>query len=122
MSEFTDDCSATEGPGETRRLPLRALIYSSADKPGHFVAHCLELDVVAVGRSALEAVRLLDELVGELIVAALADGTIDKVLHPAPADRWEKFAQGVERREARRDEHAHRRRTTATHHMDYALA
>jgi len=69
-------------------LKLTFLIYPSEDSPGKYVAHCLELDVVAVGRAEPEAITLLKELITELWKAAAKDGTLDDIINPAPAQFW----------------------------------
>ena len=44
-------------------LNLTFLLYPSEDSPGRFVAHCLQLDVVAVEDTKEKAILLLKELV-----------------------------------------------------------
>ena len=68
---------------------LQFLIYRDEDDPEQWVAHCLELDVVAVESTQDKAIRLLKELIEDLFRAALADGTIDKVFRPAPPKYWQ---------------------------------
>jgi len=64
------------------------LIYPSEGAPGKYVAHCLELDVVAVESSRPKAVELLKELIEDLIEAAIADDTLEQIVKPAPAPYW----------------------------------
>jgi len=77
-----------------RHYPLRLnfLLYPSEDQPGHIVAHCLELDVVAAASTHDDAILLLKELIGELLEAAEKDGTLDQVMNPAPAKYWRMLA------------------------------
>jgi len=79
-------------PDSLPTFSLTFLLYPCEEKPGRFVAHCLEFDVVAVGDGPPEAALLLKELVNDLLDTALADGTLDQVLRPAPDDYWRKFA------------------------------
>jgi len=54
---------------------LNFLIYPCEERPGRFMAHCLELDVVAVGDTKPKAILLLKELIADLLRAAMEDGT-----------------------------------------------
>lgn len=76
-------------------LCLTFLIYPSEDKPRRFVAHCLELDVVAVESNRPRAILLLKELITELIDAALADDTLEKIFSPAPDRYWKMLAHAT---------------------------
>ncbi|MCX5676018.1 MAG: hypothetical protein NTX87_13505 [Planctomycetota bacterium] len=75
------------------QLSLNFLIYPCRDPPGRFAAHCLELDVLAVGKTKPEAIALLKELIEDLFSAALEDGTFDKVFKPAPQEYWQRLAK-----------------------------
>ncbi len=74
-------------------LSLTVLVYPDEDNPRLYIAHCLELDVVAAGETKPKAIVLLKELIGDLIVAAEQDGTLDKVLRPAPRKYWQMLAR-----------------------------
>ena len=74
------------------RFIFTFLIYPCESAPGKYVAHCLELDVVAVESNRPRAVELLKELIEDLIETALADDTLDKILNPAPAEYWQALA------------------------------
>jgi len=71
---------------------LTFLIYPCESTPGKYVAHCLELDLVAVESNRPRAVELLKELVEDLIEAAVADGTLEKIFKPAPDEYWKALA------------------------------
>ena len=64
------------------------LLYPSEQEQGKHVAHCLELDVVAVATTRPKAILLLKELITELLVAAIEDDTLRLVFTPAPAKYW----------------------------------
>ena len=75
-----------------RRKPvlcLTFLLYPCEEAPRRWVAHCLELDVVAVGSNRPRAITLLKELITELFTAAAQDDTLDKVFNPAPTKYWQ---------------------------------
>ena len=77
------------------RFTFTFLIYPCESNPGKYVAHCLELDVLAVQANRPRAVELLKELIEDLIEAAIADDTLDKIFKPAPAEYWEALAHCV---------------------------
>lgn len=72
---------------------LTFLMYRHPDAGGHFVAHCLEMDVVAVGSNRPRAISLLKELIEEAVVSAYHDGTQDTLMHPAPPEYWALLAR-----------------------------
>jgi len=75
-----------------RVMSLTFLIYPCEEDPRRFVAHCLEMDVLALGDTKPKAILLLKELIEDLLIAAEEDGTMDKVFRPAPAKYWGKLA------------------------------
>ena len=72
-------------------LKLNFLIYPSEDAPGDYVAHCLEMDVVAVEHSRADAVALLKEFIEDLIHRANETDTLHKLLKPAPDKYWQQL-------------------------------
>jgi len=73
-------------------LFLTFLVYPDADIPGDFVAHCLNLDIVATGDTQGSAIDLLKELVEDAVLAALEDGTLEQLCRPAPRKYWAMLA------------------------------
>ncbi len=71
------------------------LIYPSDSAPGKYVAHCLELDLVAVESNRPRAIELGKELIEDLIEAAVADDTLEKIFKPAPAAYWAALAHST---------------------------
>lgn len=66
---------------------LTCLEYKDGD---YCIAHCLEFDIVAQGKTFEEANKVLAELIGEQIKFAAEKDLEDKVLfRPAPAKYWE---------------------------------
>jgi len=83
-------------PGKRRKrgvLNLNFLIYPCEENPGRFVAHCLELDIVAVEDTIDEAIILLKNLVEDLLESAAKEGTLDKVFRAAPRKYWKMLAR-----------------------------
>jgi hypothetical protein len=77
----------------TRSISLKFLIYHSEDEPEKWVAHCLELDVVAVGSNRPRAILLLKELIDELFSNATQENTLEQVFTPAPIKYWRMLAK-----------------------------
>ena len=78
-----------------KRIPqftLTFLLYPSEDEPRKCVAHCLELDVLAVARTRPKAILLLKELITDLFVAAEEDDSVDQLFTPAPTKYWRRLA------------------------------
>lgn len=76
-----------------RVAPLTFLLYPCEENPGRYVAHCLELDVVAVEDTKPKAILLLKELISDLLEAAIQDGTLDRIFRPAPLEYWQKLVR-----------------------------
>ncbi len=74
-------------------LCLRAIVYM---EDGLFHAHCLEMDLVAVGDSEKASLKELQEMIESHISFAVFKGDDDLLLFPAEKiyfDRWEKANQ-----------------------------
>ena len=74
---------------------LTFLLYRCQEDPGKFVAHCLELDVVAVEETKPKAIDLLKELIEVQVNSAIADHALARVFRPAPRKYWEMLAQAT---------------------------
>lgn len=109
------------GKRESGALTLSFLLYPCEDDPKRFVAHCLELDVVAVEHTKPKAILLLKELITELFAAALEDGTVDKLFRPAPAEYWQKLVNAKPYRPPERVLNRHIL-APPVRRVDYALA
>ena len=69
---------------------LRGMVYRDGQ---WWIAHCLEMDVVAEGDSAIEAIRSAVELCGIKIEEAMRDGNLRSIFRPAPPEIWELYAR-----------------------------
>ena len=67
---------------------VNILIKKEADL---FVAHCLELDIVAAAKTADQAQREIVSLVCAQIDYAFANNNLDNLFHPAPHEVWSEF-------------------------------
>ncbi len=102
-------------------LSLTFLIYSDEDSPDDYVAHCLELDIVATGTNPPRAIRLLKELIEDVLLAAIKDDTLAKQFHPAPIKYWKRLAD-AERYSPPLSIKKRRINAAPVHRVDYALA
>jgi len=75
---------------ERPTLSLHAIVYPDTETGG-FLAHCLELDLMASGSSAEEASSDLVDVVTAQIQYAFDHDNLDYLIHPAPADAWQRF-------------------------------
>ncbi|MGB5157136.1 type II toxin-antitoxin system HicB family antitoxin [Desulfobacterium sp. N47] len=56
-----------------------------------FVAHCLELDIVATGKTIAEAQNEIISLISAQIEYAFANNNLEHLYHPAPPEIWNEF-------------------------------
>lgn len=56
-----------------------------------YIAHCLELDIVAVGSTLEETQREIVSLICAQIDYAFSNDNIENLYHPAPAEVWQEF-------------------------------
>ena len=81
---------------ETLDLPHFDLLhYLLSESEGQHVAHCLDIDLVAVGKSQTEAAVRLDRLVKAHIEYALATGEMASLKTRAPQSFWKQFLDGT---------------------------
>jgi len=66
-----------------------------------YVAHCLELDIVATGETPDEARREIVALVCAQVDYAFSNDNIDNLYHPAPREVWKEFFECNDRNETR---------------------
>jgi hypothetical protein len=81
--------------GKTRdinglRIDLRAVIYRYQK---WWIAHCLELDLVAEGATPIDAFRDLMELSASQVKAACKMGNLDSIFRSAPPEIWTMFSR-----------------------------
>ena len=65
-------------------INLSAIVYC---EDGVWLAHCLELDIVAEGTDLQDALRSLMSLCDLQITTALEEGDIAAIFRPAPPER-----------------------------------
>src|SRR3990172_10019503 len=86
-------------PDTMTRLSFRATV---AREGGDWVAHCLDLDLVATGPTAEAA---MDELAGAVeaqLWYARAQHNFEYLFRPAPAEAWERFGEILARQRGSR--------------------
>jgi predicted RNase H-like HicB family nuclease len=73
------------------KISLSAIIYREDDT---WLAHCLEMDIVAEGETPGKAWRDLDDLCKLQINIALEEGDLESIFRPAPSEIWKLFWLG----------------------------
>jgi hypothetical protein len=58
---------------------------------GIFVAHCLELDIVATGDTLIQAQKDIVALICAQIDYAFSNDNLENLYHPAPKEVWAEF-------------------------------
>ena len=81
-------------------INLSAIVYS---EKAEWIAHCLELDIVAEGKSAEDALQSLISLCDLQIETALEEGDLESIFRPAPPEFWKMFATGKEKTFAKKN-------------------
>ena len=72
-----------------KSMSFRACIYPSEEEKGHFVAHCLELDVFGEGTSVEQAILELLEVIETQIESCQETGA--QLQFFAPKSVWHKY-------------------------------
>jgi hypothetical protein len=80
--------------GTDLSINLSAVVYQ---ENGTWIAHCLELDIVAEGKDADDAIDSLISLCDFQIKVALGEGDLGSVFRPAPPEIWRMFSAGKRR-------------------------
>lgn len=73
---------------ERLSIPLSGVAYADGDL---WIAHCLQLDVAAEGKTAEEAIDNVIELIGFHVQTAMEVGDIQSIFRPAPPEIWKMF-------------------------------
>ena len=74
---------------------LRVLHYLITESENQFAAHCLDLDLVAIGADVKAASRKLDDLVKDHIEFSLSTGQFTNLETKAPTSYWKLFFSGT---------------------------
>ncbi|MBU4261221.1 MAG: hypothetical protein KKC76_04985 [Proteobacteria bacterium] len=61
------------------------------EEDGMYVAHCLELDVVAVSKTPDQAQREVISLICAQVDYAFSNNNLNNLYHPAPPEVWTEF-------------------------------
>jgi len=61
------------------------------EEDGMIVAHCLELDIIAVGTTLKEVQSEIVSLICAQIDYAFSNDNLDNLYHPAPPEMWQEF-------------------------------
>ena len=72
-------------------IELRGVVYREGP---WWIAHCLEMDVVAEGDTPFEAISSAAELCGLKIEDAMREGDMRSIYRPAPPELWELYDRG----------------------------
>jgi hypothetical protein len=75
-------------------IDLRAVVYREGDV---WIAHCLELDIAAEGKTSLEARRDLGDLCALQIRVATEDGDLSRVFRAAPPELWHVYFRATKK-------------------------
>lgn len=75
-------------------IPLSAVVYCEG---GVWLAHCLELDIVADADNPAQAIEDMMDLATLQVTVAAKEGELESVFRPAPPEFWKMFWMGTER-------------------------
>lgn len=76
---------------KTLRLPLRVVFYKEED---HWVAHCLEFDLIGTGVTRRNAIASLSDAIHIQVSESLEHGNVHNLFSPADGRFLEMFAAG----------------------------
>ena len=71
------------------RLDFSILIYPEDDL---WIAHCLEMDLPAEGKSPDDALRNLMDVADLQITSAMEEGNLQSIFSPSPSELWRLYA------------------------------
>jgi hypothetical protein len=69
-------------------ITLRGIVYP---EDGMWLAHCLEMDIVAEGKTPRQALEDVVDLCNLQFQVALEEGDIGSAFRPAPPEYWKLF-------------------------------
>ncbi len=72
------------------RIKLRAVAYRHGE---WWIAHCLELDLVAEGRTTKDAIKDVMDLCCTQIETAMRSGDLQSIFRAAPPEIWAMFSR-----------------------------
>jgi hypoxanthine phosphoribosyltransferase len=65
------------------------ILIKKVDK--EFIAHCLELDIVATGKTLIRVKKDITDLILTQVDYAFSNDNLGHLYRPAPADIWQEF-------------------------------
>jgi hypothetical protein len=81
------------------QVPMRVVLYPSADDPKMWIAHALDFDILGHGTSRKAAVIMLNEALAETVLFRIQNNLPPIELAPAPEEVWKlAFKAGLTRR------------------------
>lgn len=81
--------------GATTTLRLNVLVEGQPDAT--YLAHCLELDLVAEGATPSDACQRLLDVIAVQVQTCLENDNLENLFFPAPKDVWERFGRVQDR-------------------------
>ena len=72
-------------------ISLRVVFHKDGN---HWIAHCLEFDLLGDGRTKEKALALLTESIGSQLEESFKHDNPSNLFSPAPSEAWEMFALG----------------------------
>jgi hypothetical protein len=66
-------------------------ILAKKEAGGSWIAHCLELDIVATANSLPELKKDILDLIATQVDYAFTSNNLDNLYHPAPPEVWKEF-------------------------------
>lgn len=77
------------------RLDFQVLVYPEGE---FWIAHCLETDIAAEGKSQQEAIENLIDVSNLQIETLLSEGDLNSLFSPAPSEIWRLFSTAQDRK------------------------
>jgi hypothetical protein len=90
FSIFFERLTRKDGSMNTEQFAVSFSILINEDDD-LFVAHCLELDIVATGSTLIEAKTSIIDLIRAQLDYAFRNDNLDNLYRPAPREVWQEF-------------------------------
>lgn len=93
MNEGDDEKMPGASEGETISLQMNVLVEGQTD--GTYLAHCLELDLVAEGGTPQAACDELLNVVDVQVRTCVENDNLENLFFPAPQEVWRKLGRAI---------------------------
>ncbi len=70
------------------QIPMRVVVYPSAENPKIWIAHALDFDIMGHGSSQKAALAMLNEAMAEAVLFRLTHNMPPVEIAPAPPEVW----------------------------------